>query len=175
MASCKTVLSLGGCVREIRQFVVQSMCQRLKQNKALCPFSRWIGQEGTLGTSLAFCYSQVASYMRAVLRTLSQCHHHKILHRDIKPGEQSELSTTSVSGPFAHESTCFLFALAELHAHWHPSSFTTPNDYGCTLTYPCLTPLKLFCVVTSFNKWWLILPQATLCCCTTRRMPPCLL
>mmetsp|Transcript_11822 Transcript_11822/g.32269 ORF Transcript_11822/g.32269 Transcript_11822/m.32269 type:complete len:1088 (+) Transcript_11822:41-3304(+) len=28
----------------------------------------------------------VASYMRAVLRTLSQCHHHRILHRDIKPG-----------------------------------------------------------------------------------------
>lgn len=30
---------------------------------------------------------QVASYMRAVLRTLSQCHHHRILHRDVKPGE----------------------------------------------------------------------------------------
>jgi serine/threonine protein kinase len=29
---------------------------------------------------------QVASYMRAVLRTLAQCHHHRILHRDIKPG-----------------------------------------------------------------------------------------
>lgn len=24
--------------------------------------------------------------MRAVLRTLAQCHHHRILHRDIKPG-----------------------------------------------------------------------------------------
>ena len=24
--------------------------------------------------------------MRAVLRTLSQCHSHRILHRDIKPG-----------------------------------------------------------------------------------------
>lgn len=29
---------------------------------------------------------QVASFMRAVLRTLSQCHSHRILHRDIKPG-----------------------------------------------------------------------------------------
>jgi calcium-dependent protein kinase len=29
---------------------------------------------------------QVASYMRAVLRTLAQCHSHRILHRDIKPG-----------------------------------------------------------------------------------------
>jgi serine/threonine protein kinase len=29
---------------------------------------------------------QVASYMRAVLRTLAQCHSHHILHRDIKPG-----------------------------------------------------------------------------------------
>ncbi|GAB4814982.1 hypothetical protein N2152v2_002028 [Parachlorella kessleri] len=28
----------------------------------------------------------VASFMRAVLRTLAQCHSHKILHRDIKPG-----------------------------------------------------------------------------------------
>lgn len=28
----------------------------------------------------------VASYMRAVLRTLAQCHSHGILHRDIKPG-----------------------------------------------------------------------------------------
>ncbi len=28
----------------------------------------------------------VASFMRAVLRTLAQCHSHNILHRDIKPG-----------------------------------------------------------------------------------------
>lgn len=28
---------------------------------------------------------QVASYMRAVLRTLAQCHSHRTLHRDIKP------------------------------------------------------------------------------------------
>jgi calcium-dependent protein kinase len=28
----------------------------------------------------------VASYMRAVLRTLAQCHSHHILHRDVKPG-----------------------------------------------------------------------------------------
>lgn len=28
----------------------------------------------------------VASFMRAVLRTLAQCHHLRILHRDIKPG-----------------------------------------------------------------------------------------
>jgi calcium-dependent protein kinase len=29
---------------------------------------------------------QVASFMRAVLRTLAQCHSHHILHRDIKVG-----------------------------------------------------------------------------------------
>jgi calcium-dependent protein kinase len=29
---------------------------------------------------------QAASYMRAVLKTLAQCHAHNILHRDIKPG-----------------------------------------------------------------------------------------
>ncbi|KAK9804764.1 hypothetical protein WJX72_004008 [[Myrmecia] bisecta] len=28
----------------------------------------------------------VASFMRAVLRTLAQCHSHRILHRDVKPG-----------------------------------------------------------------------------------------
>lgn len=31
-------------------------------------------------------FVQVASYMRAVLRTLAQCHTHCILHRDVKPG-----------------------------------------------------------------------------------------
>ena len=30
----------------------------------------------------------VASYMRAVLRTLAQCHSQGILHRDIKPGRK---------------------------------------------------------------------------------------
>jgi serine/threonine protein kinase len=29
---------------------------------------------------------QVASYMRAVLKTIAQCHAHNILHRDVKPG-----------------------------------------------------------------------------------------
>jgi hypothetical protein len=29
---------------------------------------------------------QVAGYMRSVLHTLAQCHSHRILHRDIKPG-----------------------------------------------------------------------------------------
>ena len=31
-------------------------------------------------------YVQVASYMRSVLRTLTQCHSNHILHRDVKPG-----------------------------------------------------------------------------------------
>jgi calcium-dependent protein kinase len=34
----------------------------------------------------------VASYMRAVLRTLAQCHAHCILHRDVKPGNFMLLS-----------------------------------------------------------------------------------
>ncbi len=36
--------------------------------------------------TLLLSFSQVASYMRAVLRTLAQCHTQCILHRDIKPG-----------------------------------------------------------------------------------------
>ena len=35
---------------------------------------------------LSNCRAQVASYMRAVLRTLAQFHSHGLLHRDIKPG-----------------------------------------------------------------------------------------
>ncbi|GIL43935.1 hypothetical protein Vafri_1520 [Volvox africanus] len=35
-----------------------------------------------------------ASYMRAVLRTLAQCHHLRILHRDIKPGNFMLLTDT---------------------------------------------------------------------------------
>lgn len=39
----------------------------------------------------------VASYMRAVLRTLAQCHAHHILHRDIKPGNFMLLNDTERS------------------------------------------------------------------------------
>lgn len=45
-----------------------------------------------LGPCIVLLPSQVASYMRAVLRTLAQCHAHKILHRDIKPGNFMLLS-----------------------------------------------------------------------------------
>ena len=46
---------------------------------------------------------QVASYMRAVLRTLAQCHSHHILHRDIKPGE-CHLSLPEACAPISHTS-----------------------------------------------------------------------
>lgn len=36
--------------------------------------------------------AQVASFMRAVCRTLQQCHLRNILHRDIKPGNFMLLS-----------------------------------------------------------------------------------
>ena len=35
---------------------------------------------------------QVASFMREALRTLAQCHSHRILHRDVKPGNFMLLS-----------------------------------------------------------------------------------
>lgn len=39
----------------------------------------------------------VASYMRAVLRTLAQCHSHNLLHLDIKPGNFLLLDSTETS------------------------------------------------------------------------------
>ena len=35
---------------------------------------------------------QASSYMRAVLRTIAQCHNNRILHRDVKPGNFMLLS-----------------------------------------------------------------------------------
>ena len=41
---------------------------------------------------LQHCW-QVAQIMRAVLRTLAQCHAHRVLHRDVKPGNFMLLTT----------------------------------------------------------------------------------
>lgn len=50
------------------------------------------------GLDHAFCLiviAQVSSYMRAVLRTIAQCHSQRILHRDVKPGNFMLLSDSS--------------------------------------------------------------------------------
>lgn len=58
----------------------------------------------------------VASYMRAVLRTLAQCHAQHILHRDIKPGESGKAAMGAAWLPAAAASS-----------RWQPFSHpTTP-------------------------------------------------
>ena len=50
---------------------------------------------------------QVASYLRAVLRTIAQCHSHHILHRDIKPGNFM-LLTDADDSPLKAVGVCLL-------------------------------------------------------------------
>ena len=64
--------------------------------------------------------AQVSSYMRAVLRTIAQCHSQRILHRDIKPGNFMLLSD-SPKAP--------LKAIGERQPH-RPAGHVTSGD--CT-------------------------------------------
>lgn len=61
----------------------------------------------------------VASYMRAVLKTLAQCHVHNILHRDIKPGNFMLVSKAEDARIKAID-----FGLAVLHKDGDDADFT---------------------------------------------------
>jgi serine/threonine protein kinase len=63
--------------------------------------------------------------MRAVLRTLAQCHAHKILHRDIKPGNFMLLSDADNAPVKAIGRQAFRHKPARLH-HATPLALVYP-------------------------------------------------
>lgn len=73
----------------------------------------------------------MASYMRAVLRTLAQCHAQHILHRDIKPGETA-CRAESVTPRKTKLESCA--------ARWHSS---TPSATIAASLTPPLSPAPL--------------------------------
>ena len=79
-----------------RHYSERTVCNNLatlaKQN--ITPASIYVLSE-------AMALLQVASYMRAVLRTLYQCHSNHILHRDVKPGKTLSKSAESLP-PYTH-------------------------------------------------------------------------
>ena len=77
------------------------------------PQSRRLSQSSRLESQVIGSL-QVASYMRAVLRTIAQCHANKILHRDVKPGnfmllEDDPLSPVKAIGQFSPPLLSFCF------------------------------------------------------------------
>ncbi|KAJ9523991.1 hypothetical protein QJQ45_022363 [Haematococcus lacustris] len=108
---CAKVLQEGSDVKR-KTYLTQlqrevQMLQRLSGSLNVCQLKAvfeddtnlYIVQELCEGGELVHAigakhYSErtVASYMRAVLRTIAQCHAHQVLHRDIKPGNFMLLS-----------------------------------------------------------------------------------
>ncbi len=112
--------------------------------------------------------AQVASYMRAVLRTLAQCHHHRILHRDIKvsPAHLTRLPPPSTWQAWRRSRRPGSTTLHPAHTSSQPGNFmlltdleTSPVkaiDFGLAVFFdpkvraapPRATWAPVFCVIT---------------------------
>lgn len=73
------------------------------------------------------CRMQVSSYMRAVLRTIAQCHSQRILHRDIKPGNFMLLSD-SPKAPLKAIGEASLHMQQEHVSTWHARSRSASGE-----------------------------------------------
>lgn len=74
------------CLQALNLFGANTRTFRHWEEPELVDLVNTVGRHISRAPLLLCAALQVASYMRAVLRTLAQCHAHRILHRDIKPG-----------------------------------------------------------------------------------------